>query len=158
MGCGCNQSNSMGEAPRGEMVAAPYSIETRAAICSACPKGQRIGGRTVACTINNRPILANLTEGTCPLGRFPSSSGEVRWMGATWLGVPEPLRWLLVLRLGRNPSLPHCGCVAALKASRLAPWLSILGEASVALRERAAKLFSEFRAAMKDLKSADKNV
>jgi hypothetical protein len=93
----------------------------------------------------------------CGLGRWPGMEGEVVWgwwvhrllhwvglgehergearyRGALWFGAPEPVRWGLGLRMGREPRVGGCGCVVAWKSGRWGRWLSPWMEASPAAR------------------------
>ena len=120
---------------------------SRAAMCQTCRHAKRAAtGSAVACTINGREVIALAHEpASCPTARHPDGEGRVRWLGLEWLGVPEPLRWRLVLALGREPrGLVGCGCVAAIKASAvgpiLEPWLEGIG----LLRRRMAEALADW--------------
>lgn len=39
---------------------------------------------------------------------------RVRWLGLVWIGVPEPLRWVIGER-DLPMDLPGCGCIARLR-------------------------------------------
>lgn len=124
---------------------------TRAAMCQACPLADRSpGGSAVMCTVQGRSIVSIVHhEDACPMGRHPDREGRVRWAGADWLGVPEPIRWRLVWDLGREPrGLVGCGCLAAVKASRAGPWLEPWLEGVQALRTRLAGFIADWRDAM----------
>ena len=83
------------------------------------------------------------------MGRHPDREGRIRWAGADWLGVPEPIRWRLVWALGREPrGLVGCGCLAAVKASWAGPWLEPWLEGIQTLRTRLAGFMGDWRDAM----------
>jgi hypothetical protein len=139
MACGCSNTSAADLRP------------TRAAMCQACPFAERLpSGSAITCTISGRSILAAVhVEDACPMGRHPDRDGRVRWAGADWLGVPEPIRWRLVWDLGREPQgLVGCGCLAAVKASWAGPWLEPWLEGVQALRTRLAGFMGDWRAAM----------
>lgn len=118
-------------------------------MCQTCPHAERsASGSAVACTLNGTPIVALVHRlAACPVGRHPDEAGLVRWAGARWLGVPEPLRWVLLAQLGRDArGLVGCGCLARLKASRAGPWLEPALEAVQTLRGRVAALWADWRA------------
>ena len=95
----------------------------RAVICHACPWGQsgevcdRAGTSLVQVTAG---LLA------CPVGKHPLPSGEVKWLGLLWKGVPMPVRQYAQLqakRLGKPFSpLPGCGCLVVLRKVLGGPW------------------------------------
>ena len=120
---------------------------SRAAMCQTCRHAKRSEkGSAVACTINGREVIALAHEPeSCPAARHPDGDGRVRWLGLEWLGVPEPLRWRLVLALGREPrGLVGCGCVAALKASAVGPILEPWMEGIGLLRRRLADALADW--------------
>lgn len=120
---------------------------SRAAMCQTCRHAKRAAtGSAVACTINGREVIALAHEPeSCPAARHPDGEGRVRWIGLEWLGVPEPLRWRLVLALGREPrGLVGCGCVAALKASAVGPILEPWMEGVGLLRRRLADALADW--------------
>ena len=124
---------------------------SRAAMCQACRHSKRAAtGSAVACTINGRDVSALVYQAdACPMGRHPDREGRIRWAGADWLGVPEPIRWRLVWDLGREPrGLVGCGCLAAVKASRAGPWLEPWLEGIQSLRTRLAGFMADWRDAM----------
>jgi hypothetical protein len=124
---------------------------SRAAMCQTCRHAKRTAtGSAVACKINGREVIALAHEPeSCPLGRHPDGEGRVRWLGAEWHGVPEPIRWRLVWALGREPrGLVGCGCLAAVKASWAGPWLEPWLEGVQALRTRLAGFMADWRDAM----------
>lgn len=86
---------------------------TQAVMCELCRKAERDEeGDAVGCTVNGLPIVCIVSRpGACPRGRGPDERGRVRWMGLTWRGVPEPLRWRWWFRIGRDASCGGCGCV-----------------------------------------------
>jgi hypothetical protein len=130
---------------------ASLSAADRAAMCQTCHRSVKsAAGSAITCTVLGRPIVEVVTTGiTCPDGRHPDAAGVVRWAGADWLGVPEPIRWRLVWDLGREPQgLIGCGCLAAVKASRAGPWLEPWLEGVQALRTRLAGFMGDWRAAM----------
>jgi hypothetical protein len=141
MPCGCSTN------------AEPDLTATRAAMCQTCPMAQReASGSAVACLVLGKPVV-HLVGGVeaCPVGRHPDQVGVVRWAGARWLGVPEPLRWRLVWALGREPrGLVGCGCLASLKASWAGPWLEPWLEGLQTLRSRLAALLDDWRACRAD--------
>ena len=104
----------------------------------------------MACKINGREVAALVYQAdVCPLGRHPDREGRIRWAGADWLGVPEPIRWRLVWALGREPrGLVGCGCLAAVKASRAGPWLEPWLEGVQTMRTRLAGFIADWRDAM----------
>lgn len=116
-------------------------------MCQTCPFAERLpSGSAITCTISGRSILAAVNvEDACPVGRHPDRDGRVRWLGAEWHGVPEPIRWRLVWMLGREPrGLVGCGCVAALKASTVGPILEPWLEGVGLLRRRMADALSDW--------------
>lgn len=140
MGCSCTSG-----------VAGDNGQAAIAAMCQTCPKAKRgRAGAAIACTLNGKAVESIVTMGhPCPLGRHPDADGRVRWLGADWLGVPEPIRWRLVWDLGREPrGLVGCGCLAAVKASWAGPWLEPWLEGVQALRTRLAGFMSDWRDAM----------
>ena len=157
MGCGC-QSKSFRSLPitsqlpteaRPQLSNAPTS---RAAMCQTCPNAQRnkLGGAT-RCKIDGKSIVYLTTrENVCPIGRHPDAAGRVRWLGVEWLGVPEPLRWLLTWQLKREPrNLDGCGCIKAVKESRIGPWVEPWFEGIALLRKRFGEFLTEFQVAMR---------
>ncbi len=50
---------------------------------------------------------------------------RVRWWGLVWIGVPEPLRWIIGER-DLPMDLPGCGCVERIRAlvSACVAWIS----------------------------------
>lgn len=115
--CGC-KSNKVASTP-------PKTI---AGMCQTCPKSDKgLNGGAVSCTINGKSFSDIVTASICPVGRFEQGTNATHWMGLTWSGVPEPLRWLLTHAKGRNVDLDGCGCITALKGSTLGsclePWL-----------------------------------
>jgi hypothetical protein len=92
-----------------------------ATMCDACPHtGRKDGAQT--CELAKAPILVIVTiTKSCPAGRFPDKDGVIKWAGVKWYGLPEPLRWWAVLRIGKQREWPGCGCVKWLKDR--APWL-----------------------------------
>jgi hypothetical protein len=141
MTCGCKPSVSP----------VRVDIASRAAMCQTCPRSIKAAdGSAITCTALGRPIEEIVVVGVeCPDGRHPDAAGVVRWAGADWLGVPEPIRWRLVWDLGREPQgLIGCGCLAAVKASRAGPWLEPWLEGVQTLRTRLAGFMGDWRAAM----------
>jgi hypothetical protein len=123
------------------------TIADRAAMCQTCDRSRRnASGSAVECRVLGRPIVAAVVESmACPIGRWPDARGRVRWLGLWWLGVPEPLRWRLVAALRREPrGLTGCGCVAALKESRLGPIVEPWAEGVGLLRARLAALLGDW--------------
>lgn len=115
-------------------------------MCQTCPHAKfNDRGSAVTCTINGRsvPEIAFDTAYECPAGRM-KPHGMTRWFGMDWVGVPEPLRWVLTWQLGRSPrGLEGCGCVKVVKESwlgkHLEPWL----EGVSLLRARVAAALEE---------------
>lgn len=118
-------------------------------MCQACPFAERLpSGSAITCTISGRSILAAVNvEDACPVGRHPDREGRVRWAGAEWLGVPEPLRWKLLWALQRDArGLIGCGCLVRLKESWAGPWLAPWMEGLGELRQRVAAALAEWKA------------
>lgn len=133
MSCGCKQPVSTGAA-------------TIAAMCQTCPAAVRDKyGSAVECTYAKLQILTIATTGVpCPIGRF-DSHGAIRWWGVEWIGVPEPLRWVLTWKLKRSPrNLDGCGCIKAVKESWVGKYLEPWLEGIALLRARFASALSEF--------------
>lgn len=128
----------------------PASLSTadKAAMCQTCPRSiKSAAGSAITCTVLGRPIVEVVTIGMpCPTGRHPDADGVVRWAGVRWFGVPEPLRWAIVWALGREPrGLSGCGCIAAVKESRLGPIIEPWAEGISTLRRRFADALSEWQ-------------
>ena len=117
-------------------------------MCQTCHRSiKSAAGSAITCTVLGRPIadLVRRSE-PCPEGRHPDADGIVRWAGVRWFGVPEPLRWAIVWALGREPRGLHgCGCIAAVKQSRVGPYLEPLAEGISTLRRRFAEALSEWQ-------------
>lgn len=135
MGCKCSELTS--------------SPATKAAMCQTCPHANRTGVGVVGCTISGQHIETVVRTGfSCPAGRFNGT--RVRWAGVEWLGVPEPLRWLLTWQLKREPrNLDGCGCIKAVKESRIGPWVETWFEGITLLRKRFGEFLTEFQVAMR---------
>lgn len=122
------------------------SASSRAAMCQTCPSAKHNAkGSAVTCTISGKSVaeIAFDTAYQCPINRMNIDS-STRWLGVDWIGVPEPLRWVLTWQLGRSPrGLEGCGCVKAVKESwagkYLEPWL----EGISSLRARFAAALEE---------------
>ena len=133
MSCGCKHNQV-------------HQIGTRAGMCQTCPKSAKDdNGSAVSCTVNGKAIIevAAILQSPCPIGRF-GDKNTTRWLGMDWIGVPEPLRWILVWKLKRTPlGLDGCGCVNRVKESwagkYLEPWL----EGIPLLRARFAAALAE---------------
>ena len=105
------------------------SASSRAAMCQTCPKAKHNAkGSAVTCTIGGKSVAEIAFDAAyeCPTGRMHTTT--TRWLGVEWIGVPEPLRWVLTWQLGRLPrGLEGCGCVKVVKESwagkYLEPWL-----------------------------------
>lgn len=123
----------------------PTSASTRAAMCQTCPHAVMERGSATQCTINGMPVVTIAMSTTpCPVGRFD------RWMGVEWVGVPEPLRWVLAWQLKREPrGLTGCGCIKVVKESRLGPWVETWFEGISLLRKRFGEFLTEFQIAMR---------
>ena len=107
----------------------------------------RHNGSAVRCTINGNAVIDIVSGGKCPIDRWPDYLGTTTWMGIQWIGVPEPLRWRLTWQLGRVPrNLAGCGCIKAVKESRLGPWLEPFLEGIPLLRNRFGEFLTEFHA------------
>lgn len=122
---------------------------TRAAMCQTCHAATRNArGSAVACTIHGKSIISVAdASNACPIGRHPNANGRVRWMGAEWHGVPEPLRWKLLWALQRDArGLIGCGCLVRLKESWAGPWLAPWMEGLGELRQRVAAALAEWNA------------
>ena len=115
-------------------------------MCQTCPHAVKEQGSAIQCTINGSAVTTiAMTTGSCPAGRFDGT--KVRWMGVEWLGVPEPLRWPLTWQLKRLPrNLDGCGCIKAVKESRLGPWVEPWFEGLTLLRNRFGEFLTEFQA------------
>ena len=134
MTCGCSQPP-------------PTDASTKAAMCQTCPRSIKHRGSAVECTVLGQPLskIVYSTDG-CPLGRFDTAN-QIRWAGTQWIGVPEPLRWRLTWQLGRVPrNLDGCGCIKAIKGSRIGPWLESWFEGITLLRNRFGEFLTEFHA------------
>jgi len=124
---------------------------TRAAMCFICPAVSDDGRRCLLSANHNAEIdgidlgpiqtreafvssnlVAEIAKNgySCPLGRHPQGEDQVtRWMGLSWYGVPEPLRWLIAVRRWKNDTLDKCGCCVPLKSLSKRwgfGWLSVL--------------------------------
>lgn len=104
-------------------------------------------GSAVECKHAGLQVLHIAVGGVpCPLGRF-DQAGVVRWMGVEWVGVPEPLRWVLTWQLKRVPrNLEGCGCIKAIKQSKIGPWVETWFEGVTLLRNRFGGFLTEFQA------------
>ncbi len=127
----------------------PTSASTRAAMCQTCPHAVKERGSAIQCTVNGSAVMTiAMTTDPCPAGRFDGT--RVRWAGVEWLGVPEPLRWLLTWQLKREPrNLDGCGCIKAVKESQIGPWVETWFEGITLLRKRFGEFLTEFQVAMR---------
>lgn len=125
------------------------SASTRAAMCQTCPHAVKVNGSAVQCTVSGMAVVTiAMTTVPCPVHRFDDA--KVRWAGVEWLGVPEPLRWLLTWQLKREPrNLDGCGCIKAVKESRIGPWVEAGFEGVTLLRKRFGEFLTEFQVAMR---------
>lgn len=124
---------------------------TRAAMCFACPAVSSCGTRCLlmashlpdvdaidvgpirdrAAFVSSNAVADIAKHGyACPLNRHPQGEDQVtRWLGLSWYGVPEPLRWLIAVRRWKNDTLDKCGCCVVLKSLSKRwgfGWLSVL--------------------------------
>jgi hypothetical protein len=111
----------------------------RAVVCDSCAKAQRDTGRVVACSVLGRRIgdVLGDANAACPRGKWGQFDGHkptIRWCGVSWIGAPEPLRWRVLLRLGRNPRLTSCGCIVVLARGRFRAYLEPIFAISPLLR------------------------
>lgn len=132
MSCGCSKPLS-------------FDSGNRAAMCQTCPQSIKHHNSAVECSVLGQPLSKIMhSANACPLGRHPDANGVVVWRGMRWLGVPEPLRWRLTWDLKREPrNLDGCGCIKALKESRIGPWLEPFLEGIPLLRKRFGKFLTE---------------
>ena len=116
-------------------------------MCQTCPlSAKNDHGSAVSCTVNGKGIIemAALLNAPCPMARF-GDKNHTRWLGMTWIGVPEPLRWKLVWLLKRQPvGLDGCGCIRSVKESQFGPYLEPLLEGISLLRARFASALADF--------------
>lgn len=117
-------------------------------MCQTCPHADfNRSGSATTCTVNGHRVLslALSTRFECPVGRY-RTDGSVWWRGVEWIGTPEPLRWLLVWKLGREPNnLSGCGCIRAVKESWAGKYLEPWVEGVSLLRARFAGLLTDAR-------------
>lgn len=151
MSCGCKAGGAVtvGVAPQ-------WMQQTRAGMCLSCPHLPGDEGLERPCPLNTSLVALSIAvaheASTCREDRWPGTDGQVSWKRRRWLGVPDLLRWRVLLRLGREGKLPGCGCDARLKASKagtwLDPWMRISGEARGAVA-RIMQGWKDTREAMK---------
>lgn len=120
--------------------------KTVAAMCQTCPNADRgINGGAVGCKVSHKSIMEIVDNPSCPINRFSAGTNATQYVGLTWNGVPEPLRFVLTHAKGRNVELDGCGCITALKGSTfgqyLEPWLEGISQ----LRRHYGNLLSELR-------------
>lgn len=144
-GCGCG----VGKEPPAHIKNMPMvpSAKTKAAMCQTCPFASRgANGGAIGCSLDNKP-LANIIgnpHASCPEGRFAAGTNMTQWVGLTFAGVPEPLRWSLTWQKKRNVELDGCGCIMAVKGSSFGPYLEPFFEGISQLRQHFGNFLSEF--------------
>lgn len=139
MSCGCKTPAARVDraVSRSGMFSRPLPIlQTVVGMCASCRYVPDDMGVSKPCPKAHRllPLSESVRRSwiTCELGRWPDAEGVVTWRGRRWFGVPDPLRWRVMFRLGREGALPGCGCDVENKAGRwgkwLSPWMEISGE------------------------------
>lgn len=119
--------------------------KTVAAMCQTCPNADRgINGGAVGCKINHKSIMEIVAKPSCPINRFSDGTNATQYVGLTWNGVPEPLRWRITHAKGRNVDLDGCGCVEAIKGSTFGVYVAPFFEGISQLREHYGNFLEEF--------------
>lgn len=83
----------------------------QAALCWGC--ADRLGS---TCRASGEGVRYHTLTITCGGGRV-SPRGRVHWWGASWVGLPWPLRFVLWLAGVRGVPWVGCGCLVPLRAS-----------------------------------------